>query len=135
MEIPSTCGGLAKEKKISGAKEAGTKGRSVPWTNIFSTSLDQTSLPSLRSLWCLRCGVRFSSDSDALSIGSVALEAERERADREARLRRRGGEGPRGELIGRICGGERAWDGGSARGKGGGIQGRASGGHGCGWGL
>lgn len=32
-------------------------GFGAPSTNIFSTSSDHTSLPSLRSLWCLRLGV------------------------------------------------------------------------------
>lgn len=46
-----------------------------PSTKIFSTSCDQTSLPSLRSLWCLRWGVRDLRLRESVRDSMLALEA------------------------------------------------------------
>lgn len=62
------------------------RNRVSPSTKICSTSWDHTSLPSLRSLWCLRWGVRdlrFGGSLDSM------LELEVEEL-REVRVRRAG---------------------------------------------
>ncbi len=66
-------------------------GSCIPSTKIFSTSLDQTSLPSLRSLWCLRAGVRLSLGGRDSMLLLVAEEERGGEGEREARvdLRRR----------------------------------------------
>lgn len=67
--------------------------RDAPSTKIFSTSLDQTSLPSLSSLWCLRCGVRLlgtvtvASARDSMLL--LVAEEEREGEREVEKLRRR----------------------------------------------
>lgn len=97
MGIASTRGGLDASYACvqqGGVAWQGGGGRGdSPSTKIFSTSLDQTSLPSLRSLWCLRAGVRLTlepleRDSMLLLVAEERREGEGER-DAKVSLRRR----------------------------------------------
>jgi hypothetical protein len=75
-------GGRAVGRKLCSVKVEKNYDELLPWTKIFSTSSDQTSLPSLRSLWCLRWGVRDFAAEDASAIHlSVARDLGRAEGD------------------------------------------------------
>ena len=73
---------------VSSGEAIGSRDGHGPWTNIFSTSADQTSLPSLRSSWCLRWGVRvvWGLEEPSSAESRLSLEAEQEREELEAEV-------------------------------------------------